>query len=463
MVNKDGWHQIPLGGLTAILEVLDDGTGTGGKTVRVEPGATVSEVTHYLSSQGLMLDCTLEMEDATLGGLAAATGMTSHSHVCGLIHDTITAYEVVLPSGEVAMVTEDGPHAHLFNVLPWSHGALGFLVGVTLRCVPSAPYVKLSYRPFKTMAAFAEAYQQRLAEAHRGDAGVPWFIEGIAYTKDHAVLVEGRLCHSPTESGAAMNNMGLWHKPWYFKHVERALNDAGGLADETVPMYDYLMRHDRSMCMTMPYILPFGNDAWFRWCFGWLLPPYMALLKGSHTDETREASARKQVYQDLGFPADKFEEMVAFCDDTFAIYPLLVYPCQVADVPGRMVRCTPCTDGPTKTATSSPLSTLASAPSSAMYMNLGLYGVPRDILDHKPFKTVTKVRALEQRLREIGGFQHTYCDSFQKRGEFEAMFDMRTHNAKRAELGADGALVDVYTKTRPEVDVFAWLEAEASM
>eukprot|EP00729_Bicosta_minor_P002583 gene2583-24079_t len=127
-------------------------------------------------------------------------------------------------------------------------------------------------------------------------------------------------------------------------------------------MYDYLMRHDRSMCMTMPYIIPFGNDAWFRWGFGWLLPPYMALLKGSHTDETREASARKQVYQDLGFPADRFEDVIKFCDDTFAIYPLLVYPCQIADVPGRMVKCTPNTKGPAKTPRSS---------SSSMYMNLG--------------------------------------------------------------------------------------------
>lgn len=155
-----------------------------------------------------MLDCTLEMEDATIGGLAAATGMTSHSHICGLIHDTILAYEVVLPTGEVAMVTKDGAHSDLFNVLPWSHGALGFLVGITLRVVPSAPYVKLTYRAFKKQAVFAEAYQSRLAEAQQGNPDVPFFLEGIAYSKEEAVLVEGRLCQSPSESGAAMNRIG---------------------------------------------------------------------------------------------------------------------------------------------------------------------------------------------------------------------------------------------------------------
>lgn len=113
------------------------------------------------------------------------------------------------------MVTKDGPHSHLFNVMPWSHGALGFLVGITLRVVPSAPYVKLTYRPFKTMAGFAEAYQERLAQAHAKDPEVPFFLEGIAYSKDEAVLVEGRLCKSVAESGAGLNRIGMWHKPWY--------------------------------------------------------------------------------------------------------------------------------------------------------------------------------------------------------------------------------------------------------
>ena len=41
--------------------------------------------------------------------------------------------------------------------------------------------------------------------------------------------------------------------------------------------------------------MPFGNSAWFRYLFGWALPPKMSLLKSSHTPETREASIRKQV------------------------------------------------------------------------------------------------------------------------------------------------------------------------
>jgi delta24-sterol reductase len=53
-----------------------------------------------------MLECCLEMEDATLGGLAMAQGLTTHSHVCGLLSETVVEYELVTGAGEVVRATE---------------------------------------------------------------------------------------------------------------------------------------------------------------------------------------------------------------------------------------------------------------------------------------------------------------------------------------------------------------------
>jgi hypothetical protein len=65
-----------------------------------------------------------------------------------------------------------------------------------------------------------------------------------------------------------------------------------------------------------------------------------------------------------------------------------------------------------------------------MNMNLGIYGVPPVLAaaveagdDDFLFPMVSKVRELEAWLREVKGFQHTYCDSFQSEAEFEEMFD----------------------------------------
>jgi delta24-sterol reductase len=114
LVDKSAWHRIPMGGLRAILGVE---TSASGSTVRVEPGVSVGEVTAYLLARKLQLECTLEMEDATLGGLAAATGMTTHSHICGLIHDTIVAWEVVTAAGERVVATADNEHADTLIII----------------------------------------------------------------------------------------------------------------------------------------------------------------------------------------------------------------------------------------------------------------------------------------------------------------------------------------------------------
>ncbi len=52
-------------------------------SVRVEPNVTVADVTRYLIPKGYTLAVTLEIGDATVGGLAFGVGMTTYSHkVC---------------------------------------------------------------------------------------------------------------------------------------------------------------------------------------------------------------------------------------------------------------------------------------------------------------------------------------------------------------------------------------------
>ena len=60
--DKSRSSNIPMRDLRAILGLAADG-----KSVRVEPGATVGELTAWLLERELMLECTLEMADATLG------------------------------------------------------------------------------------------------------------------------------------------------------------------------------------------------------------------------------------------------------------------------------------------------------------------------------------------------------------------------------------------------------------
>lgn len=246
LADKTQWHRIQMGDLRAILHV--DSNDSDSVTVTVEPGVTVREVTRFLLARGLQLECTLEMEDATIGGLAAATGMTTHSHICGLIHDTIISWEIVTADGEVVIATADNEHSALFHALPFSHGSLGLIVALTLRCVRARPFVRLTYTPFTNLAAFIEKYTRTTAlGASVADGGAPFYAEAIIFSPDSAVLMEGVLTDSPSDD-APLNEIGAHWQPWFYTHVRDVLTGgAGRPVSETVRMYDYLMRHDRSM------------------------------------------------------------------------------------------------------------------------------------------------------------------------------------------------------------------------
>ncbi|MCA9535995.1 MAG: FAD-binding oxidoreductase [Myxococcales bacterium] len=444
VADKDNAARIAMHDLRAILGV-DHAAGT----VRVEPFVTIGEVAAHLDAQGLQLEATIEMEGATLGGLVLAIGMTTHSHVCGLMHDIVEAYELVTASGELLRVTRDGEHADLFRALPFSQGTLGLLVALSLRVVPAPTHVRLVYRPFFDLDEYC-AEHERLLRAQ----DPPWFLEAQVFGRDRAVILEGHLATSEEVASGALpiNDVNHWNKPFFFKHVESMLDrPAGTCVTELVPTYAFLMRHERSMCMTMGQIIPTANEAWFRHSLGWTLPPNMPLLKGSRPPEERARAMRRQVYQDFAFPAEHLRELLTHLDDTFQIYPLLVYPCRVVDR-GGMVRVPGQHGVPWD-----------GRERHGLYLNLGIYGPPRAIREGDlRYPTVTKVRELEALVRARSGFLHTYVDVLSTEAEFEAMFDHTLWRQMRARYGADGVFPTVFEKIRPELDIAPFLAEEAT-
>ena len=449
--DKSQVKQVPLRQLYAILGLSThtDPDHNQYQIVHVEPGATVGEVTNYLVQQKppLQLECCLEMEDATLGGLAMAQGMTTHSHICGLLSETVMEYEVVSGTGTLLLVRKDNEHADLFRALPMSHGSLGLLVSLKLRVVPAKKYVRLTYQPVLTATELHQKYTAILEQAATNHPNTPFFVEAICYSRNESVLMIGDLVNEKGPN--AINAIGKWYKPWFYKYVESILENKTTVT-EYVPLRDYLMRHDRSMCMSMGTIIPYGNHPVFRWLLGWMLPPQVSFLKASHTADTREASVRKQCYQDICFPASKFLDALNANDQLFNIYPLLVYPCKIFNRGGLLK------------VGGKDTHQLGDGSVIQMNMNLGIYGIPPELENdvYPLFPMVGRVRQLEQWLRNNAGFQHTYCDSFQTRNEFHHMFDHSLYNKMRTKYECKGKFPTVYDKTRPEVDVFKWLKEE---
>ncbi|MCA9693142.1 MAG: FAD-dependent oxidoreductase [Myxococcales bacterium] len=433
---KHAWHKIQMGRLRDVLE-LDEARGT----VRVEPFVTVGQITRYLLRRGYMLAVHLEIADATLGGLALAAGMTTHSHKVGMLFETVVAWEVVLADGARARVTED-EHPALYRALPWSHGTLALLVGLELKIIPVKPYVHMRYEPAHSQAEYCARMYQLATEERAPD-----FLEATVYSRETAVIMKGSFADVDTpEKRRKVNKLGRWYKPWFYTHVAGYLDGEG---DEYIPLRHYLLRHNRSIFWVVADMIPGGNHPVFRALLGWMMPPRIAFLKFSTTPAVRKMTFTMQVFQDIVLPMTAMARAVNKSDALFGMYPILLYPSRVYDrgEGSGQLRAPKQAD-------------LVDGQSYAMYFDLGVYGVPGPIKQGRPFRTVHAMREMEAFTQEVRGFPFLYADTFMDREEFEAMFDLTLYRQVRADYGAEGAFPELYEKIRPEVDVFAVLEEE---
>ncbi|KAL1501913.1 hypothetical protein ABEB36_007146 [Hypothenemus hampei] len=427
---KDQCHKVNVN-LFNILELDEEKL-----TVRVEPMVTVGEITEYLIPKGYTLAVTLEIADATLGGLAMGAGMTTHSHIAGLYQETVVSYEVVLGDGSLVTASEQD-NLDLYRALPWSHGSLGFLVALTLKLVKVKPYIKLTYVPVVGQKDYCDMIRLLSGDSN-ADYPVATYVEATIFSEDKAVIMSGD--YSDYDPNLPVNHLNSWYKPWFYKYVESFL--LKGKHTELIPLRDYLLRHNRAIFWVVESMIPFGNNPLFRLLFGWLLPPKPGFLKFTTTPGIRAFTFTRQIFQDIVLPIRKLEEQIAVSTKLFDAFPLLVYPSKVYDHGshgGQIKR-------PNK-------EYMVDGTNYAMYNDLGIYGVPGFVKRKEPYNPVKAMREMERFTIDVGGFSFLYADIFMTRKEFEEMFDLTLYELVRKKYHAEHAFPHLYEKVRPEIDV----------
>jgi len=411
-------------------------------TVRVEPMVTVGEITKYLIPKGYTLAITLEIADATLGGLAMGTGMTTYSHKIGLYQEAIKSYEIVLGDGSLVTATRTNEYSDLYHALPWSHGSLGFLTALELQIVQVKQYIHMKYIPLKGQKNYCDKIREASGALDK-NAKVADFVEATIYSKDEGVLLLGNFAdRPPVTEWNKINYISNWYKPWFYKHVETFLTV--GESDEYIPLRDYLLRHNRAIFWVVEDMIPFGNHPLFRLLFGWLLPPKPAFLKFTTTPGIRAMTFTKQVFQDIVLPMNQLEDQINISEDLFDTYPILVYPCRVYDHGehmGQLRKPRP--------------EQMVPGTNYGMFNDLGVYGVPGPVKRKERFDAVDAMRKMEKFTRDVGGYPFLYADIFMSQKEFEEMFDLTLYERVRTKYHANGAFPHLYEKVRPEIDVFA--------
>ena len=119
-----------------------------------------------------------QLKSITLGGALAGVGIEATSFRHGLVHDTVTAFDVLTGDGRIVHCTPDNEHRALFYGFPNSYGTLGYALKVTARTLPVRPFVALEHR------RYAEADECFADVARRAPTTELDFLDGVAFAPD---------------------------------------------------------------------------------------------------------------------------------------------------------------------------------------------------------------------------------------------------------------------------------------
>eukprot|EP00929_Paragymnodinium_shiwhaense_P054783 TRINITY_DN27457_c0_g1_i2.p1 TRINITY_DN27457_c0_g1~~TRINITY_DN27457_c0_g1_i2.p1 ORF type:complete len:562 (-),score=104.65 TRINITY_DN27457_c0_g1_i2:1003-2688(-) len=417
--------------------------------VTLEPLVEKGAITRFLVSQGYMLATTLEIEEATVGGLAMAVGMTTASHKYGLLQETVVEYEVVLGDGTLVKARRDNEYSDLWHALPWSHGSLGILVGLTMKVIPVKPYVRVQYDVHRSMAEYCN-YVRELAHSEAD------FVEQTIFTRQEAVTMKCDFVDQVGKDGP-LNHVLTWWKPFFYTHVRaflercRAQGKQSAVAVDYIPTLQYIFRHGPSIFWTMRDQLPEGlsNHPVIRFLFGWMYPPKVTFLKIPCTPKIKHEMMFGRVYQDIVLPIRTLEEQIKKAADLFEIWPILVYPSRIYDHGAGKRGIFPQPDEKDMVVLN------GKRQNYAMYNDLGVYGTPKGALTSK-YHHVHAMREMEDYTRSVKGAPFLYADTFMDRDEFSAMFNLGMYDLVRKKYGAEGNFPHLFDKTCGGNRVSVW-------
>lgn len=355
--------------------------------MRVEPLVTMGQLTATLNPLGWTIPVLPEIDDLTVGGLVMGTGIESSSHRHGLFQHICVGYELVLSDGSVVKCTPE-TNTDLFYSVPWSYGTLGILTAVDIQLIPAKKYCKLTYKPVRGLDNIAKEFETASRNVKENE-----FVECLLYAKDEAVVMTGNqtdeveqekvtnrmsnLTNTSQLTSFQLNELGKWYKPWFFVHVRQAL-EKDKTFTEYLPLRDYYHRHTRSIFWELQEIIPFGNNVFFRYLLGWMVPPKVSLLKLTQTAATKRLYENHHIIQDMLVPIKNFKESIEIFHDTVQFYPIWLCPFNLPSNPG-MVH--------------------PKGESDELYVDIGVYGVPK-VEDFEPRNTT---RRIEEFVRKCNG------------------------------------------------------------
>jgi Delta24-sterol reductase len=305
---------------------------TVNKTILVEPGITMEELTRASLPYGLIPPVVPEFKGITVGGAINGAGLESSSHRFGQFSDSVLSCEVMLGDGSIIKASPRN-NSELFYGISGSYGTLGFLLSAEIKLVRAEEWICLNCRRFPSIDEALNFMRSETAD----------MIEAIVYSNENTAVITGSfILPGEAEKMKQIRHTSYWHE-WFYSRFER-------MEDETkaMPLKDYLFRHDRGafwmggyvakpsfpknylLNRSMKHCRPGHPGLLFRLLFGHMFSSQKlyAKLKANH-----EWIHEQFVIQDFYLPEDNAGDFVRHVLKRHEIMPIWLCPVKATTTP----------------------------------------------------------------------------------------------------------------------------------
>lgn len=454
--------------ISALSQVLSVDTAT--RTALVEPNVPMDRLVENTLAHGLIPPVVMEFPGITAGGGFAGTAGESSSFRHGFFDSCVNRVEMVLADGEIVDVKPKGETADLFRGAAGAVGTLGVTTLLELRLMEAKKFVRTSYCRTTSVAEAIEMVRRETAKPEND------YVDGILFSKDHGVVISGTLTDEKP-AGVKPQTFSGAGDPWFYLHVrDQTKNLASPTTKpednftpaEYIPLAEYLFRYDRggfwvgAAAFQYFWMVPFNRfTRWFLDDFLHTRMMYRA-LHGS-------GESARFLVQDIAMPFETAERLVDYTAEELDIWPLWLCPLKRQVPPTFHPYTTPPADT-TATTTAAAATSSSSSPTPErqdgkpaepeMMLNIGVWGWgPRS-----PSAFVAANRALEAKVRELGGMKWLYAHTYYPEEEFWSMYGGRWWYDLLREKYRATALPSVWDKVRVDEKAAGkrhWLKSKA--
>ena len=398
----------------------------GRRRAYVEPNVPMDALVEATLEEGLVPEVVMEFPGITVGGGFSGPSGESSSFKYGFFENTIESIEVVLANGDVVTASAS-ENSDLFEGSAGSFGTLGITTLLVVKLIEAKRYVRLDYRPVLSISQAIEDIATAITEPSND------FVDGIVLSLDRALIMVGKITND-AQPDTPVQTFRHARDPWFYIHAERLI-DWNTLSPQpktiAIPLTDYLFRYDRGAFWTGKYAFQYFVTPFNR-VTRWALDSFMHTRVMYHALHA-SGMAGSYIVQDLGLPQSTAQEFIEYVDKSFGHYPLWLCPLRR----GHKLSLFPYSNEAQEKETGK---------TKQMLLNVGVWGPGST--NHGSF--VKQNRAIEQKLRELGGLKWMYARAYYTKEEFWQIYNKSHYDALRVKYHAS-TLPSVYDKIRVDL------------